>query len=136
MIHPRLPRLAVKGEPDLVRLLRREPVETQGRKQADNSFGNALAYLGQWMALADLSIGEHVKTPAHAGDDSLLHKPWSTHVVLKQTLANAIRGSLSLRLLPTLEDIDDVASLQRQSRFLSISQYRALSRESITDCRA
>ena len=61
---------------------------------------------------------------------------WSTHVVLKQTLANAIRGSLSLRLLPTLEDIDDVASLQRQSRFLSISQYRALSRESITDCRA
>jgi len=61
---------------------------------------------------------------------------WSTHVVLEQTLANAIRGPLSLRLLPTLEDIDDAASLQRRSRFLSIAQYRALSRESITDCRA
>jgi len=46
---------------------------------------------------------------------------WSTHAALEQTLANASRGSLSIELLPTLEDIDDAASLRRQSRFLSIS---------------
>jgi rSAM/selenodomain-associated transferase 1 len=46
---------------------------------------------------------------------------WSTHVVLEQTLANAIRASLSVQLLPTLEDIDDVASLRRQFRLVSIS---------------
>lgn len=48
---------------------------------------------------------------------------WSTNMVLEQTLANAIRGSLSLRLLQTLEDIDDAASLQRHFRLLSISLY-------------
>jgi len=47
---------------------------------------------------------------------------WSTHAVLEQTLANAIRASLSVRLLPTLQDIDDAASLERQFQFVSISQ--------------
>jgi glycosyltransferase A (GT-A) superfamily protein (DUF2064 family) len=44
---------------------------------------------------------------------------WGTNTVLEQTLENASRGSLSIGLLPTLEDIDDAASLRRQSRFLS-----------------
>jgi rSAM/selenodomain-associated transferase 1 len=42
---------------------------------------------------------------------------WSTPAVLEQTLAAAGRLRLPLRLLPALEDIDDVASLERQSRF-------------------
>ena len=43
---------------------------------------------------------------------------WSTHAVLDQTVTAARRQSLSLRLLPTLEDIDDAASLARQSKLL------------------
>jgi uncharacterized protein len=42
---------------------------------------------------------------------------WSTRAVLDQTLVAARRQFLSVALLPTLEDIDDIASLQRQSRF-------------------
>jgi glycosyltransferase A (GT-A) superfamily protein (DUF2064 family) len=43
---------------------------------------------------------------------------WSTQAVLDQTVTAARRQSLSVRLLPTLEDIDDAASLARQSRLL------------------
>jgi rSAM/selenodomain-associated transferase 1 len=48
--------------------------------------------------------------------------PWSTSAVLEQTLAAANRQSLSIGLLPTLEDIDDAASLERQSAFAAISE--------------
>lgn len=40
---------------------------------------------------------------------------WSTAEVLNETLAAADRQSLSVGLLPTSEDIDDTASLKRQS---------------------
>jgi uncharacterized protein len=43
---------------------------------------------------------------------------WSTQVVLDQTVAAARRHSLSIKLLPILEDIDDAASLARQARLL------------------
>jgi uncharacterized protein len=44
---------------------------------------------------------------------------WSTDIVLKQTLANVARQSLTIRFLPTLEDIDDAASLQKP-RFVAV----------------
>ena len=46
---------------------------------------------------------------------------WSTQAVLDQTVTAARRQSLSVRLLPTLEDIDDAASLARQARLLPFS---------------
>jgi rSAM/selenodomain-associated transferase 1 len=46
---------------------------------------------------------------------------WSTQAVLDQTISAARRQSLSVKLLPTLEDIDDAASLARQSRLLPFS---------------
>jgi uncharacterized protein len=46
---------------------------------------------------------------------------WSTQIVLDQTVAAARRRFLSVRFLPTLEDIDDAISLARQSRRLPFS---------------
>jgi rSAM/selenodomain-associated transferase 1 len=46
---------------------------------------------------------------------------WSTQAVLDQTVAAARRQSLSVKLLPTLEDVDDAASLARQSSLLTFS---------------
>jgi uncharacterized protein len=45
---------------------------------------------------------------------------WSTPAVLDQTLAAARRLLLRVRLLPTLEDIDDAESLARQSALFRI----------------
>jgi rSAM/selenodomain-associated transferase 1 len=49
------------------------------------------------------------------------HIAWGTHAVLEQTLTAAKRWPLSVGLLPTLEDIDDAASLERQSGLWAIS---------------
>jgi rSAM/selenodomain-associated transferase 1 len=88
-------------------------------------FADADSYLDK----ADLAIG-----PATDGGYVLLglkdqhpglfeNIAWGSSAVLAQTLANASRGSLSIGLLSTLEDIDDAASLRRQSRFLSLSPF-------------
>ncbi len=46
---------------------------------------------------------------------------WSTSAVLEQTLAVASHHSLSVGLLPALEDIDDAAGLKRQSEIYSLN---------------
>jgi len=66
--------------------------------------------------------GGYVLLGIKAPHDALFETiAWSTPTVLGQSLAVARRLSLSVGLLPTLEDIDDAASLKRQSEIYPLN---------------
>jgi uncharacterized protein len=69
------------------------------------------------VAIGPAQDGGYVLLGLKAPNDVLFKDiAWSTPVALHQTLGAAHRKTLSVRLLPPLVDIDDAASLHRQSK--------------------
>ena len=60
VVHLRQPSLAIDGEPYLEGRLGGEPVELEGRKQANYAVGNPSANLGEAMVLRDISVGNDI----------------------------------------------------------------------------
>lgn len=131
-LRPRLPvsaRFVPQCEGDLGRRLT-SVVHTEFQRGAKHVFligGDCPGISHDYLAAADQRLNETdiVIGPATDGGYVLLgtkapcitlfeNIAWSTHAVLEQTLSAAHRQSLSVGLLPTLEDVDDAASLKRQ----------------------
>jgi hypothetical protein len=68
------PRLAIQCKPDLVRLLRGQPMKTKRRKQADGSPWHPFSDFGERMILPGLDADSRVETTTNPAKDSLFHK--------------------------------------------------------------
>jgi rSAM/selenodomain-associated transferase 1 len=133
---PSLARFVPQCEGDLGQRLR-EAVDAEFQRGANRVFligGDCPGISHDYLAKADeeLNNSDLVIGPATDGGYVLLglkrqcvalfeNIAWSTQAVFDQTMVAARHHSLSTRLLPVLEDIDDAASLARQARFLPIS---------------
>jgi rSAM/selenodomain-associated transferase 1 len=131
---PGVARFEPQSEGDLGQRLR-AAVEVEFRRGARRVFliggdcpgisSNYLAEADQALKECDLVIG-----PAADGGYVLLglktqskalfeNVAWSTRLVLDQTLSAACSESLRVKLLATLEDVDDAESFARQSKLFS-----------------
>src|SRR5450432_4707688 len=70
-----LPSFHVDREPDLVRALRRHPMEAQGGQQADNAAWYPLGRLRQGVVLSDSGARWNVESAAHSLQGPGLGKP-------------------------------------------------------------
>ena len=68
------PGFAIQSEPHLMRLLRCQPMKTEGRKQANGSPWNSLPDFGKGMILPSLSTRPRIEPPGDTLEDSLPHK--------------------------------------------------------------
>ena len=106
----------------------------QGARRVFFIGGDCPGISGDYLSQADQGLNESdlVIGPAADGGYVLLglktqskalfeNIAWSTRVVLDQTLSAACSESLSVKLLPTLEDVDDTESLARQAEIFSDS---------------
>ena len=57
----RTPCLVAEGQPDLMRILRRQAVKIEGGEQADDAVGNLLADLSQRVVFGDVRTGRAIK---------------------------------------------------------------------------
>ena len=69
----RCTRLAIQCNPDLVRLLRGQPMKTKRRKQADGSPWHPFSDFGERMILPGLNADSRVETTTNPAKDSLFH---------------------------------------------------------------
>ena len=61
LVRPWTPCLVAEGQPDLMRILRRQAVKIEGGEQADDAVGNLLADLSQRVVFGDVRTGRAIK---------------------------------------------------------------------------
>ena len=61
-VQPRRPRLVIKGDPDFVRVLRRQSVKVEGAHEAKDAVRDALTDLREGMLRGDLGTGQQIKS--------------------------------------------------------------------------